>query len=257
MKKPQLVTFPLALALALAVMALPSIMGCSAPVQEPAAGTEQVDDDKDATENQDVDEAPLSKTEAEREAANAEPDLNPDPEPEAEPSPEPESTPEPEPAPEPEPDPTPSAKTYDLGPDLELNEGITDARLEQAIAAESIRVTKKGTYTTKVEVALYIHKYGHVPSNYITKTKARNAGWESTKGNLWDVCPGMSIGGGGYVNEQWDDEPLLPETPEGRDWRECDINYEGGFRGAERLVYSDDGLVFYTGDHYTTFERLY
>ena len=147
--------------------------------------------------------------------------------------------------------------TLDLGPDIELGEGITDARAEQAAAAANVTVRKDGTYTSKVEVALYIHTYGRVPSNFISKTKARNAGWVNTEGNLWDVLPGMSIGGGGYTNEQWGDEPLLPETPEGRDWRECDINYQGGYRGAERLVYSDDGLVFYTGDHYSTFERLY
>ena len=146
---------------------------------------------------------------------------------------------------------------FDLGPDIELGEGITDARLQQAQEAAGITLRKDGSYTSKVEVALYIHTYGRVPSNYISKTKARNAGWDSSKGNLWDVLPGMSIGGGGYMNEQWDDGPLLPETPEGRDWRECDINYQGGYRGAERLVYSDDGLVFYTGDHYETFERLY
>lgn len=150
-----------------------------------------------------------------------------------------------------------NSPSVDLGPDIELGEGITDARAQQARDAAKVTVRKNGTYTSKVEVALYIHTYGRVPDNYISKTKARNAGWVSNEGNLWDVLPGMSIGGGGYYNEQWGDEALLPETPEGRDWRECDINYQGGFRGAERLVYSDDGLIFYTGDHYRTFERLY
>ena len=140
---------------------------------------------------------------------------------------------------------------------IELAEGITDARAQQAADAAKVTIEKNGTYPSKVEVALYIHTYGRVPSNYVSKTKARNAGWVSSEGNLWDVLPGMSIGGGGYTNEQWGNEPLLPETPQGRDWRECDINYQGGYRGAERLVYSDDGLVFYTGDHYETFERLY
>ncbi len=150
-----------------------------------------------------------------------------------------------------------NAPSEDLGPDIELGEGITDARAQQAAAAANIKIKEGESYTSKVEVALYIHTYGRVPNNYISKTKARDAGWVSDKGNLWDVLPGKSIGGGGYFNEQWYDEPLLPETPEGRDWRECDINYQGGYRGAERLVYSEDGLIFYTGDHYKSFERLY
>ena len=153
--------------------------------------------------------------------------------------------------------PSADLSNVDLGEDLELNEGITDRRAEQYLAAQNVTVTRDGTYTSKVEVALYIHTFGTVPSNYISKTKARNAGWESTKGNLDEVLPGKSIGGGGYSNESWYGEPLLPETQEGRFWHECDINYAGGYRGPERLVYSEDGLVFYTGDHYETFERLY
>lgn len=118
-------------------------------------------------------------------------------------------------------------------------------------------VQRNGAYTSKVEVALYIHSFGKLPSNFISKTKARNAGWVNTEGNLWEVLPGKSIGGSEYHNEGWGDEPLLPETAQGRRWHECDINYRGGYRGPERLVYSDDGLIFYTSDHYETFERLY
>ena len=116
----------------------------------------------------------------------------------------------------------------------------------------TITVTEDGKYTSKDEVALYIHLYGHVPSNYITKTKARKAGWIQDKGNLWDVLPGMSIGGGGFFN----DDGMMPDAP-GREWFEADIDYQGGYRNAKRLVYSNDGLIYYTGDHYETFERLY
>ncbi|MBQ6455254.1 MAG: hypothetical protein IJJ32_04095 [Eggerthellaceae bacterium] len=116
----------------------------------------------------------------------------------------------------------------------------------------TVTVTENGKYTSKEEVALYIHLYGHVPSNYITKTKARKAGWVQDKGNLWDVLPGMSIGGGGFSN----DDGMMPDAP-GRKWFEADIDYEGGYRNAKRLVYSNDGLIYYTGDHYKTFERLY
>ena len=113
-------------------------------------------------------------------------------------------------------------------------------------------VTENGEYTDKDSVALYIHTYGHLPSNYISKTKARKAGWDNTKGNLWNVLPGKSIGGSEYYNE----DGQLPDA-NGRRWTECDIDYQGGYRGAKRIVFSNDGLIFYTRDHYETFERLY
>ena len=113
-------------------------------------------------------------------------------------------------------------------------------------------VAEDGWYTSKDEVALYIHTYGRLPGNFISKTKARAAGWVASEGNLDEVCPGKSIGGSRFYN----DDGLLPDA-RGRTWTECDINYHGGFRGAERIVFSSDGLLYYTGDHYETFERLY
>ena len=97
-----------------------------------------------------------------------------------------------------------------------------------------------------------MHTYGHLPSNFISKTKARKAGWVNTEGNLWDVLPGKSIGGSEYHN----DDGQLPDA-RGRTWTECDIDYQGGYRGEKRLVFSNDGLIYYTPDHYETFERLY
>lgn len=124
--------------------------------------------------------------------------------------------------------------------------------VSDAYAPPDISVSKNGEYTDKDHVALYIHQYGTVPSNFVSKTKARNAGWVNTKGNLWDVLPGKSIGGGGFFN----DDNMMPDAP-GREWFECDIDYEGGFRNAKRIVYSNDGLIYYTDDHYNTFQRLY
>lgn len=124
---------------------------------------------------------------------------------------------------------------------------------EQTVAPErGPTVSENGRYTSKDEVALYIHTYGHLPSNFISKTKAGQRGWVSSEGNLDEVCPGMSIGGSVFYN----DEGKLPDK-RGRRWTECDINYHGGYRGAERIVFSNDGLIYYTGDHYKTFERLY
>lgn len=116
----------------------------------------------------------------------------------------------------------------------------------------ALALDKDGSYTSKEDVALYIHIYGTLPGNFITKKEAENAGWVSREGNLWDVAPGKSIGGSPFGNY----EEILPDK-DGRKWFECDINYEGGFRNAERLVYSNDGLIYYTADHYKTFEQIY
>lgn len=120
------------------------------------------------------------------------------------------------------------------------------------LAAAEASVSEDGLYTSKFEVAAYIHLYGHLPGNYVSKTKARKAGWVPSKGNLQDVLPDKSIGGSEFYN----DEGRLPEKS-GRKYTECDIDYNGGTRGAKRIVFSDDGLVFYTADHYETFEQLY
>lgn len=119
-------------------------------------------------------------------------------------------------------------------------------------AVEEAAVKEDGTYNTREEVALYLHIYGHLPDNYITKKEAQDMGWDSKKGNLDQVAPGMSIGGNRFGNY----EGLLPEK-KGRKYYECDLEYEGGYRGAKRLIYSNDGLIFYTEDHYQTFEQLY
>ena len=124
--------------------------------------------------------------------------------------------------------------------------------LPQAPPEDETSVTEKGTYTSPDEVALYISLYGKLPSNYIPKDDARALGWDSSKGNLWDVAPGKSIGGDRFGNY----EGLLPKAS-GRKYYECDVNYGGGYRGAERIVFSNDGLVYYTSDHYETFTLMY
>ena len=110
---------------------------------------------------------------------------------------------------------------------------------------------ENGTYTKKDDVALYIHIYGKLPNNFITKDEARRLGWEG--GGLEDYAPGMCIGGDRFGNY----EDLLPDAP-GRKWTECDIGTLGrDSRGAKRIVFSNDGLIYYTDDHYESFELLY
>ena len=128
-----------------------------------------------------------------------------------------------------------------------------DVYYEENVETESgINVEEDGTYTSKEEVAAYIYEFGHLPDNFITKKEAKELGWVSKEGNLAEVAPGMSIGGDYFGNY----EGLLPEE-DGREYYECDINSDGGYRGAERIVFSDDGLIYYTEDHYESFELLY
>lgn len=110
---------------------------------------------------------------------------------------------------------------------------------------------ENGTYTAAEDVSAYIHVYGKLPVNFITKSEARSLGWNG--GGLEEYAPGCCIGGDKFGNY----EGSLPEA-DGRRYFECDINTLGkDSRGAERLVYSNDGLIYYTKDHYDTFELLY
>ena len=108
-----------------------------------------------------------------------------------------------------------------------------------------------GSYSAKEDVALYIHLYGKLPSNFITKKQAQQLGWSG--GSLEQYAPGKCIGGSYFGNY----EGLLP-SKDGRTYTECDIDSLGAeTRGAKRLVFSNDGLIYYTQDHYESFILLY
>lgn len=112
-------------------------------------------------------------------------------------------------------------------------------------------IAKDGVYDQKDEVALYIHTYGELPQNYMTKKEARENGWKG--GSLHLVVEGKCIGGDVFNNFEGD----LPEK-KGRTYYECDIDtLTKKKRGKKRIIFSNDGLVYYTGDHYETFELLY
>ena len=146
----------------------------------------------------------------------------PKPTPEQSPSAAPQPTPEPTPKPTPQPTPEPTPT-----------------------------LAEDGSYTSKEDVALYIHLYGHLPENFITKKEARSLGWEG--GSLEPYAPGKCIGGDYFGNY----EGLLPEK-KGRKYTECDIDTLGArSRGAKRIIFSNDGLIYYTDDHYESFELLY
>ncbi|GAB1439974.1 ribonuclease domain-containing protein [Providencia sp.] len=105
--------------------------------------------------------------------------------------------------------------------------------------------------TEQDNVVSFMEKYQKLPAFYITKKQAREAGWDAKKGNLCDVLPGRAIGGDRFSNR----EKGLP-IAQGRQWFEADINYRCGHRGADRLLYSSDGMIFVTQDHYKSFKQV-
>ncbi len=126
------------------------------------------------------------------------------------------------------------------------------AIVEPTAPVEEEKIAEDGTYTSKEDVALYLFTYGRLPENFITKSKAKKLGWDNSKKNMNDVCKGCSIGGDKFGNR----EGLLPDK-EGRVYYECDIDFDGKNRGTKRIVFSNDGLIYYTDDHYNSFELLY
>lgn len=142
----------------------------------------------------------------------------------------------------------------DVSEDGTGREGVKAAdseNSETAVENESAGPAEDGVYTSKEEVARYIYIYGHLPSNFITKKEAEELGWQG--GSLEPYAPGKCIGGSHFGNY----EGLLPKK-DGRVYTECDIDTLGADkRGAKRIVFSNDGLIYYTGDHYGSFELLY
>jgi SPP1 gp7 family putative phage head morphogenesis protein len=97
----------------------------------------------------------------------------------------------------------------------------------------------------------WLMQYQKLPDHYITKEQAYHLGWIPKDGNLYDVAPGKVIGGDIYENRNGH----LP-MEDGRIWYEADINYSDGYRALHRILYSNDGLIFVTYDHYKTFVEI-
>ena len=156
------------------------------------------------------------------------------------------------------------APTEDPVPEAEQQEEATNPEPEQepieeeetsgevvTEPEEAELIAEDGWYYSKEDVALYIHTYGHLPDNYITKNEAKKLGW--TGGSVEKYAKGMAIGGDKFGNY----EGNLPDK-KGRKYWECDIDTNGAKnRGAKRIIFSNDGLIYYTDDHYETFELLY
>lgn len=125
------------------------------------------------------------------------------------------------------------------------------AEIPSSQSVSSQKISEDGHYDSKDDVSFYIYTYNHLPENYITKKEAQALGWSG--GSLEPYAPGKSIGGDRFGNR----EGVLPKKS-GRSYTECDIDTMGkSSRGAKRMVFSNDGLIYYTEDHYVSFEKLY
>ena len=163
-----------------------------------------------------------------------EPTATPTPEPTATPTPEPTATPTPEPTATPTPEPT-----------------ATPTPEPTATPVPEPLIEEDGWYYSAEDVALYLHTYGYLPENFIKKSEAQDLGWSG--GSVEQYAPGYAIGGDKFGNR----EGVLPKA-KGRQYYECDIDTNGAkSRGAKRIVFSNDGLIYYTEDHYETFTLLY
>lgn len=122
-----------------------------------------------------------------------------------------------------------------------------ECRLERIEAIEAGKATNMGT----MDADAWLKYFGELPDYYISEDEAKLLGWVSIYGNLDKVAPGKMLSKGIYKNRG----DILP-AKKGRIWYEADINYKGGYRNKQRLVFSNDGLVFVTYDHYKTFAEI-
>ena len=124
------------------------------------------------------------------------------------------------------------------------NNNENDGSYSDTFEGITYTVTEDGYYNSKYEVAIYIHFFEKLPSNYFKKDKSQYVTDNWTEENKY------SIGGNRFNNR----EELLPLK---NTYTECDINSTRFNRGAERIVFSNNFDVYYTADHYRSFKKIY
>ena len=102
--------------------------------------------------------------------------------------------------------------------------------------------------TNENTIINYVKTNRRLPDYYLKKGEARKQGWVASKGNLCDVLPGKAIGGDHFSNRE-------KTLPTGNKYYEADVNYNCGNRNADRIVFTKDGEVWLTKNHYKTFEK--
>lgn len=140
--------------------------------------------------------------------------------------------------------------------DSDEQSSSSEKQSSSSIATKSIyeAVEESGLYTTKDSVAAYLCKFDKLPSNYVSKNEGQSL-YESKTGNTfekWNFNPwttlGVMIGGDVFDNR----EGLLPSGS----YHEADVDYSAKNRGTKRLIYQSDCVIYYTADHYETFNKL-
>lgn len=102
--------------------------------------------------------------------------------------------------------------------------------------------------TAEKTVIPYVKQNHKLPDYYITKNEARKQGWNPSKGNLCEVLPGRAIGGDHFGNREGG-------LPKGEQYFEADVNYSCGNRNADRIIFTKNGDVYLTKNHYKSFEK--
>ncbi|UEC21424.1 ribonuclease domain-containing protein [Clostridium septicum] len=114
---------------------------------------------------------------------------------------------------------------------------------------EQYKVTELGN-----DVVESLRTTGKLPSEYITEQEALNAGWKRGKA-LNNYAPGKKYGGDIFKN----DTKVLPDA-QGRVWYEADVglDYTRGRNNnpGYRILYSNDGLIYGTYDHYESVFKI-
>ena len=132
----------------------------------------------------------------------------------------------------------------------ETQAAVTGTAEKAPAAPEALETPQAGPIIEPQAIADYLFEHGELPDNFITKQEAQALGWDTRKNYVSDVAPGKSIGGDYFGNYEG-------RLPKGTKYHEADCNYTGGPRGDDRIIYSADGHVYFTGDHYNTFTELY
>lgn len=131
-----------------------------------------------------------------------------------------------------------SVKTENISYNNTDNKNSADDSLGQSI----------DQLTAEKTVISYVKQNHQLPDYYITKNEARRQGWNPSKGNLCDVLPGKAIGGDKFNNREG-------SLPKGEKYFEADVNYNCKNRNADRIIFTKNGDVYLTKNHYKSFEK--
>jgi ribonuclease len=156
----------------------------------------------------------------------------------------------------------PATTSRETSPARSPARGVDDAQLDQSQtsgagrsnahnAAEFAKLNQSlGVAQAAEPLIESLRATGRLPANYVTKSAAVAAGWTPGK-PVGSAIPGAQIGGDVFQNTS----SILPSTP-GRVWYETDVGLSSTVSRSKqpgtRLLYSNDGLLYVTSDHYNS-----